>query len=89
MFYGAKKPPLSSAARESAQKLFSAAEALLPIGAENLCGRWSIADLDLALVLNRLVLNGDSVPARLVAYAGQQWLRPTAKLLVNQKRPAL
>lgn len=89
VFYGAKKPPLSPDARESAQKLFSAAESLLPRGSENLCGQWSIADVDLALMLNRLVMNGDWVPERLAAYAKQQWLRPTVQLWVNQRRPPL
>ncbi len=89
VFYGAKKPPLSAAARESAQKLFTAAEVLLPLGSENLCGLWSIADVDLALMLNRLVMNGDSVPERLAAYAKQQWLRPTVQRWVNQRRPPL
>ena len=89
VFYGAKRPPLSAAARESAQKLFSAAELLLPRGSENICGQWSIADVDLALMLNRLVLNGDSVPERLAAYAKQQWLRPTVQLWANQRRPPL
>lgn len=89
VFYGAKRPPLSAAARESAQKLFSAAELLLPRGSENICGQWSIADVDLALMLNRLVLNGDSVPERLAVYAKQQWLRPTVQLWVNQRRPPL
>lgn len=89
VFYGAKKPPLSAAARESAQKLFSVAELLLPLGSENLGGQWSIADVDLALMLNRLVMNGDSVPERLAAYAKQQWLRPTVQRWVNQRRPPL
>lgn len=89
VFYGAKKPPLSTAARESAQKLFTAAELLLPLGSENLGGQWSIADVDLALMLNRLVMNGDSVPERLAAYAKQQWLRPTVQRWVNQRRPPL
>jgi len=35
---------------------------------ENLFDRRSIADIDLTLMLNRL-LNGDEVPARLVRYA--------------------
>lgn len=87
VFYGAKKPPLSAAAQESAQKLFTAAELLLPLGSENLCGQWSIADVDLALMLNRLVMNGDSVPERLATYAKQQWRRPTVQLWVNQRRP--
>lgn len=68
MFYGSKKSPLSAAAQESAEKLFSAAASLLPPGAENLCGQWSIADVD--LVLNRLVLHGDAVPESLAHTQG-------------------
>ena len=89
VFYGSKKSSLSSAALESAEKLFSAAESLLPPGSENVCGQWSIADVDLALMLNRLVLNGDPVPERLAAYAKHQWQRPTVQLWVNQSRPPL
>ena len=50
VFYGSKAKPLSAAAQEAAAKLFSAAEALLPPNAENLCGQWTIADVDLALM---------------------------------------
>lgn len=59
VFYGAKMPALSAHARASADKLFSAAHALLGDRSENLCGEWCIADVDLALMLHRLVLHGD------------------------------
>lgn len=89
VFYGSKAEPLSAVAREAAEKLFSAAAALLPIDAENLCGQWCIADVDLALMLNRLVLNGDPVPERLATYASRQWQRPSVQKWVNLKRPPL
>jgi len=89
VFYGSKAQPLSAAAREAAEKLFSAATALLPTDEENLCGQWCIADIDLALMLNRLVLHGDPVPERLASYASHQWLRPTVQKWVNQRRPPL
>ncbi len=89
VFYGSKQSPLSSAALDSAEKLFSAAESLLPPGSENVCGQWSIADVDLALMLNRLILNEDPVPERLAAYAKHQWQRPSIQLWVNQTRPPL
>ncbi len=41
------------------EKLFATATMLLAHGGQNLFGEWSIADADLALMLNRLVLNGD------------------------------
>lgn len=89
VFYGSAKPPLSVEAQAAADKLFFVAESLLPADAENLFGEWCIADVDLALMLNRLVLNGDEVPKRLANYASQQWLRPSVQLWVKQRRPSL
>jgi glutathione S-transferase len=78
--------PLSPAAQEAANKLVNVAEQLLPDGASHLFGSWCIADTDLALMLNRLVLNGDAVPERLITYATQQWLRPSVQQWVQQER---
>lgn len=89
VFYGSAKPPLSSDAQAAAEKLFSAASALLHDDAEHLCGQWCIADVDLALMLNRLVLNGDAVPEHLAAYAARQWQRSSVQRWVRQERPAL
>lgn len=89
VFYGVKSGPLSPAAKVAAGKLISAAQALLADSREYLFGQWSIADVDLALMLNRLILNGDSVPVELVAYAQRQWQRPSVQEWVNQQRPAL
>jgi glutathione S-transferase len=88
VFYGAKRPPLSAGARGSAEKLFSAAHDLLKGRSDNLFGEWCIADVDLTLIPNRLILHGDSVPDRRVAYAKHQWQRPTVQLWVNKTRPA-
>lgn len=89
VFYDSAKPRLSAEAQASAEKLFSLAESLLPLDSTNLFGQWCIADVDLALMLNRLVLNGDPVPERLAAYARHQWQRPSVQLWLNQKRPPL
>lgn len=89
VFYGQKGPALSAAAQQAADKLFAAAEALLPEGADNLCGEWSLADVDLAVMLNRLALHGDHVPSRLADYAARQWQRPSVQRWVTQARPAL
>ncbi len=70
-------------------KLVSAAQALLADGREYLLGQWSIADVDLALMLNRLILNGDEIPAVLVQYAQRQWQRPSVQAWVNLQRPPL
>ena len=89
IFYGLKYPPLSPSAVSASQKLFAAAEVLLPADAENLCDHWCIADMDLALMLNRLVLNGDPVPPRLADYAARQWQRPSVQRWLEQVRPPL
>ena len=89
VFYGSRAKPLSAAAQVSAQKLFSAAFALLPANSDHVCGQWCIANVDLALMLNRLVLHGDSVPEKLAEYASRQWQRPTVQKWVDLDRPPL
>jgi glutathione S-transferase len=86
VFFKPTDKPLSPEAKASAEKLFGAADALVVSEAENLFGDWCIADTDLALMLNRLVMNGDTVPERLAAYAQQQWQRPSVQLWVKQGR---
>jgi len=78
--------PLSEKAKAETLKLFAAADKLIRNDTTNLFEAWCIADTDLALMLNRLVLNGDDVPEKLSAYARHQWERPSVQLWVNQKR---
>ncbi|WP_444880157.1 glutathione transferase [Citrobacter koseri] len=73
VFAAARKGPLSEAGKESAAKLVATASGLLAHGKPNLFGEWCIADTDLALMLNRLVLNGDEIPEALAEYAAFQW----------------
>lgn len=82
VFAGVKKPPLTPAGVESAEKLFAIAGNLLAHGKQNLFGEWCIADTDLALMLNRLVLNGDTVPEALAEYATFQWHRASVQRYV-------
>jgi glutathione S-transferase len=88
LFYKTTDAPLSAQAKASAEKLFAAANALLAPDSANLFGKWCIADTDLALMLNRLVLNGDAVPEKLASYARHQWQRPSVRLWVRHERPA-
>lgn len=91
VFFGARLKPLSAEAQESASRLFTAVETLLPAGAENLFGEWCIADTDLALMLNRLAMHEDVMPERLVRYAKNQWARPSVKAwlaLERERAPA-
>jgi glutathione S-transferase len=78
--------PLSSAAQTSSRKLCAAASELLSHGGENLFGDWSIADVDLTLMLNRLIMNGDQVPVHLVRYARAQWERLSVQRWVRRER---
>ncbi len=89
VFYGVKAAPLSPAGEAAAHKLIGAAQALLAGGRDYLFGEWSIVDVDLAVMLNRLILNGDSVPTGLVEYAQRQWQRPSVQEWVNLQRPGL
>jgi glutathione S-transferase len=87
IFYGPNSVPLSAAAIAASDRLFSAIDAILPAGAENLFGAWSIVDTDLALMLNRLAMNGDTVPKRLDDYARRQWHRPSVQGWTRMDRP--
>jgi glutathione S-transferase len=89
VFYQPSQQPLSPTAEVAARKLFKAAETLLAHNGEHLFGSWSIADVDLALMLNRLILNGDAVPSKLAGYARRQWQRSSVQEWVNQVRPEL
>jgi glutathione S-transferase len=81
--------PLSIAAQEAAKQLCFFVEQLLPANASNLFGEWSIADVDLSLMLQRLICNGDPVPQRLIDYANYQWQRPSIQGWVKMPRPPL
>jgi glutathione S-transferase len=89
VFLGARAPALSAAAQGAAAKLFAVADALLPAGQDNLCGQWCLADVDLALMLQRLVHHGDEVPVRLADYARRQWAHPALRQWVGFERPPL
>jgi glutathione S-transferase len=89
VFCGAKRPALSLQGMQATKKLFAAALQLLDGGTDNLFGHWSIADVDLAMMLQRLVAHGDTVPQRLVDYANHQWLRPSVQQWINHARPTL
>lgn len=89
VFYGARCPKLSVQAEAAVEKLYEAADLLIPMDSEYLCGDWSIADVDLALMLNRLLIHGDPMPERIAAYARNQWSRASVQHWVNQARPSL
>jgi glutathione S-transferase len=87
VFFRPTSTPLSTAGQADVRKLLHVAGTLLSHGQHNLFGDWSIADLDLAIMLNRLVRNGDPAPARLVEYANGQWQLPAVREWLDLTRP--
>lgn len=75
IFYDAEAAPLSAEGQAAADKLIAAADAL--IQGPNLFGDWCIADTDLAVMLKRLIHNGDAAPQKLKDYVHAQWQRPS------------
>ncbi len=77
MFYARAARPLSPAGEAAAARLVETAERLVPAGRTSLFTTWSLADADLAFMLQRLGLNGHPLPERLRAFVSEQWARPS------------
>jgi glutathione S-transferase len=68
--------PLSASAQAAADKLITVCQQLLGPNQPYVFASWSLVDLELAVMLQRLLCNGDPVPAALADYARQQWQHP-------------
>ncbi len=79
IFFQPTATPLSQSGKTASEKLIRVADSLLSDRSQNLFGEWCIADTDLALMLNRLVFNGDKIPEKLKNYANFQWQRPSVR----------
>ncbi len=80
VFHHAPVQPLSETAQAAAASLIRVAEALVSPGNDYLFGTsFSIADADLALMLQRLVATGHEVPPCIKAYANRVWTRPSVE----------
>lgn len=73
IFYEKASTPLSEKAGRDAERLLRVAARLLSDGRECLFGAWCLADTALAMMLNRLVANGDKVPEYVRSYVRRQW----------------
>ncbi|MGH6646174.1 glutathione transferase [Aquabacterium sp.] len=71
--------PLSPTGQAAAQQLIGAVSPLVNEAGDPLFGAWCIADTELALMLNRLVVNQDRVPPKLKVYVERQWARPSVQ----------
>jgi len=85
MFYQRATSPLSPSGQAAADKLLAVADRV--VRGTQLFDAWSIADADLAFALQRLVLNGHDVPAKLGAFAAANWARPSVRAFVEHERP--
>jgi glutathione S-transferase len=86
IFQGKRLGPLSEAGEAAAKRLISFALALVPGSEPFLFGQWSLADLDLAVMLNRLASHGDALPEVLRRYVAAQWHRPSVQAWVELGR---
>jgi glutathione S-transferase len=79
--------PLSPAGVRAADKLVRAASALVPADGGPLFGAWSIADTDLAMMLQRLHRTGYPLPGKLVTFAEREWKNPPIVEFCDHERP--
>lgn len=77
VFCGQPIQPLSEQAEAARKRLLRIAVALVPEGQRFITTEFSIADIDLAMMLQRLIHNGDALPAHLADYADGIWQRPS------------
>ena len=77
IYFARASTPLSADALAATTRLVEAVEPLLAHGRPTLFAQWCIADTDLAVMLQRLNLNGTTLPPKLKAYAEANWVRPS------------
>jgi glutathione S-transferase len=77
IFAGHPIQPLSERAEAARVRLLRIAAALVAEGQSFIADEFGIADVDLATMLQRLVHNGDALPAHLADYANAVWKRPS------------
>ena len=86
LFLAEPPGPMTPEGRTAAERLVRIAERLLPEGALLLTREFTPADADLALMLQRLVANGDPCPERLAVYARAVFARPSVREWLSRTR---
>jgi len=86
LFQGEAVKPFTAEGRASADRLVSIALRLLPEGGAFISGAFTPADADLALMLQRLVHNGDPCPDRVASYARTVFARPSVREWLSKTR---
>jgi glutathione S-transferase len=87
IFYQPARQPLSPAGQAAAAKLIAAASAFIPDGRTALFDTFTVADADLAMMLQRLIASGHDVPPKLTDFVSAQWQRPSVRAFVERQRP--
>ncbi len=87
IFYEPARAPLSDAGQAAARKLVAAASAFIPDGRTSLFDELTVADADLAMMLQRLLASGYELPPKLTAFVAAQWQRPSVRAFVERPRP--
>jgi len=86
LFDGEVARPFTPEGREAAERLVRIAGALVQGPTGFVASQFTPADADLALLLMRLVANGDPTPAPLAAYARGVFARPSVKAWLANTR---
>jgi glutathione S-transferase len=78
---------LSERAEAARVRLVDGASQLVRDGQTTLFQEWCLADVDLALMLQRLHLSGDPLPPALARYAEANWQRPSVTQWLAHRLP--
>jgi glutathione S-transferase len=85
-FWGEPVRPFTLEGKASAERLVRIADRFLPEGASFITGSFTLADADLAIMLQRLVHNGDPCPPRLADYARAIFARPSVRKWLSRTK---
>jgi len=86
-FYGVPhEQELDAAARRDAERLLWLAERWISSNGQYLFGDWTIADIDLGLMLKRLTFNRHEVSAKVERYVDRVWAHPALKEYAGKER---
>ena len=80
------KQPLSADAQEEVRELMEFLSQTGAVQRGTLFAEWSIADAETALMLQRLIKNGDPIAPEWREYADRQWARASVRPFVEQSR---
>lgn len=88
VWYEHTTKPLSLAGQKAAARLLAACDRLIRDDRTTLFPQWCLADVDLAMMLQRLNANGDLLPKKVKAYVEANWQRPSIRKWSERTRPA-